>query len=160
MIGFTRWRSVSLLLSVGLLAACAAQNCDPDHTDLFTGAGCAMGGGYSARTADFRQQLQYSSAQAAAAHQRAQQAAAEARQAQVDVTTRQSQLKALSQETAALKYRLASAQASRSLSQAQLQKARAELASLQQLQTNPPTDSSVAEIKARQARLNALMSKI
>ena len=160
MIGLAHMRSALPLLCAGFLTACAAQNCDPDHTDLFTGAGCAVGGGYTARTADFRQQLQYSSAQAAAAHQQAQLAAAEARQAPANVSTRQGQLKALSQQTAALKSRLASAQASRSLSQSQLEKARAELAALQKLQANPATDSNEAEIKARQARLNALMSHI
>ncbi|ACI52953.1 lipoprotein, putative [Gluconacetobacter diazotrophicus PA1 5] len=111
------------LLPLALLAACSAQQCDPNRADLFTGIGCSAGNGYQQRTQDLDAQRNLLRLQAAQAQGNAAVAQNQAAWAQDAVAQQRQRLQAFQSRNAALRGRLAALEQSKRITAAQYQTA-------------------------------------
>ncbi|MFT8417259.1 MAG: hypothetical protein ABF636_00315 [Acetobacter sp.] len=102
---FHHWRMIGLV-PMALLAACSAQQCDPNHADLFTGIGCSAGSGYQQRTATLNTQRDLLRAEAEQAQDNATAAQNKAAIAQNSVTQERARLQAFKNKNAALRKQL------------------------------------------------------
>ncbi|TPW36320.1 hypothetical protein [Oecophyllibacter saccharovorans] len=152
-------RTGAAALAVALLAGGCAANCDPNQTDLYTGFGCAVGGGYDQRTRGLSQQLRDSQAASASARQALDQANAEAQSAQQNLAGRQAQLRALNLRTAQLQKRLKQASAARTLSARQEAQARSELQNIRDASRMPATEN-IQKVQESQKRMADLLGHI
>ena len=158
----TRLLPLVLLL---LLAGCAASQCDPSEAGFFTGIGCAVGSGYTARR-DALTSEDYQSRVAAANAANEAGAAQTAEQiAQRDLAQERVQLARMEREQHDLARRLAAAAAGHSATQAQLDKAYRDLAALRratraQAAAAAPDPAAVARLKAKQQHLLALVARM
>ncbi|MBB2206419.1 hypothetical protein [Gluconacetobacter takamatsuzukensis] len=106
-------------LPLALLAACSAQQCDPNRADLFTGIGCSAGNGYQQRTQDLDAQRNLLRQQAAQAQGNAVAAQNQAAWAQDAVAQQRQRLQAFQNRNASLRRRLAALEQSKRISAAQ-----------------------------------------
>lgn len=156
-------RAVVLLIGGSSLAACAAQQCDPNRADLFSGIGCSVGHGYSNRTATLRGQYQATSAQAQQAQANAQQAEAEASSVQTSVQQRRIQLAQLDVRTRGLRQKLAVLRNSSTASEAQKAAAEQGMNDLNAARAqagNDPSSQKVQELQARQQHVADILSQM
>ncbi|MBB2166624.1 hypothetical protein HLH26_19260 [Gluconacetobacter sp. 1b LMG 1731] len=107
------------LLPLALLAACSAQQCDPNHADLFTGIGCSAGNGYQKRSQDLDAQRNLLRLQAAQAHGNATAAQNQAAWAQDAVAQERQRLQAFQNRNASLRRRLVAMEQNKRISTAQ-----------------------------------------
>lgn len=91
------------------LAACSAQQCDPNHTDLFTGIGCSARG-YQDRTDNLKHTYANAKLEEAEQQKNAKTAQQKAIAAQQALATRRTELMKIDQQAWQLRKRLRSAQ--------------------------------------------------
>ena len=157
------WLRFPPIIAFAALSACAAQNCDPNRTDLFTGIGCSAGGGYATRTQGLQSQYGAAASNAQGQTLAAREAQQEAAEAQRDLSERQIELASLDRRTDALHARIVAARRNHTLSEARLRAAEANLKELtQQRQVNPavPSNADLDAIKARQKKVADIMSEM
>ena len=154
----------SLILSMPMLmTGCAAQQCDPNRADLFSGIGCAAGGGYANRTRDLQGQYQAASSNAQSQSLAAIAAQQEVGDAQAQLAQRERELAELDQSSAELRRRLDAAKHQHGVSQDRVKAAEAELARLRQERSRTGASSSQAQIdalKQRQQKVADIMARM
>lgn len=155
-------RRTLYISGVVVLAGCAAKECDPNQTDLYSGFGCTVGGGYAQRTQSLSQQLKESSAASASARQALDKANAEAKAAQSTLASRRAQLKKLNGRTAALQKELTQAKAAHQLTAQQVQQAKADMDSMKAggKVGGSPTTADLQRIQESQERMADLLGHI
>ena len=144
------WVSVSL---VGLLAACASANCDPNQADFFSGIGNAASGCYAAKNRAYQGQLDQSGELRNQQLMRAEAAAADAQQANRNLTAAQSRLNSADRQRAIMEGQLEAMRHRTDISQAALQRAQQAIDELRQRQAAArasPTPQALDEVEQQQ----------
>ena len=157
----TRRRLIMPMLM--LTAGCAAQQCDPNRTDLFSGIGCAAGGGYAARTRDLQGQYQAASSNAQSQSLAAIAAQQDVGDSQAQLAQRERELAELDQLSADLRRRLDAAKRQHGVSRDRIKAVEAELARLRQQRSQTGASSSQAQIdalKQRQQKIADIMARM
>ncbi len=155
--------SGSALSGLMLVAGCAAQQCDPNRADLFSGIGCAAGGGYATRTRDLQGQYQTASTNAQSQSLAAIAAQQEESDSQAQLAQRERELAELDQSSDELRRRLDVAKRQQGVSRDRVKAAEAELARLSQQRSQTGASSSQAQIdalKQRQKKIADIMARM
>jgi septal ring factor EnvC (AmiA/AmiB activator) len=158
----SRQRGIAVV-AAGLLAGCAASQCDPQQADLFTGVGCEVGGGFAQRAQ--YQQSELANARAVALQQRgqAESAGQQATAAQADVAMRRRRLAVLDSQTQSLRRQLAAARQTHAADTAALRQAEGRIDALQrQLSavSEAPSEAELADLENQRRTLADLLTRL
>jgi chromosome segregation ATPase len=147
-------------LSPALIAgACAAGACDPGNAGFFGGIGCSAGSGYQQRTATLQTASANAQQDAASSQSNAVYEQQNAVGARAQVAALRHQISDMQRDQALLRQRLASAQVRRGAQDADLQRVRMHVdsldAQLRAAQAGPEPDA--AQVQRLNARRNAVL---
>lgn len=147
------------LVPITLLAACSAQQCDPNHADLFTGIGCSAGDGYQQRTATLNTQRDFLRMEAEQAQNNATAAQNNAAIAQNSVTQAAARLQAFKNKNAALRKQLSQLAQQKRINSTQYQTSLNTLNTASKL-ANSHDDAKAAEAAKQQDALVDTLSHL
>jgi chromosome segregation ATPase len=149
----SRAAALAMLLA---LAACAPGDCDPNNAELFTGIGCAAGGGYRARETTLRDSLAASQARELESQAAATRASADEANARMDLDARRRQLAILDGRLQQLSRQVEAARHRRDVDQTALRRAEANLEALRARRAQLPAQPSQQQLHDLEGSTRAL----